>query len=174
ESPADVRLIALAEVRDLTPLRDASGRVAALPELEHVLATCLDGIVDAQDALPADRRPQWNRVLLYAWPTIDISLDDLLGVVRKLAPLTTGLGLEQVILQGRLGEEAEGGPREVVVRVARPPGMGLTVTVTPPPTEPLQPMDAYTQKVLQARRRGAVYPYELVPLLVRPRTDNPD
>ena len=37
------------------------------------------------------------------------------------------------------------------------------------PTEPLRPIDEYTQKVVQSRRRGAPYPYELVKLLVAPR-----
>ena len=39
--------------------------------------------------------------------------------------------------------------------------------LTEPPTEPMLPLDDYTQKVLAARRRGYTYPYELVPLLAR-------
>ena len=35
DNPADVRMIAVAEVRDLTPLCDAEGAVTALPQLEH-------------------------------------------------------------------------------------------------------------------------------------------
>ena len=38
ENPSDERLVALAEVRDLTPVRDAAGRLTALPEPERVLA----------------------------------------------------------------------------------------------------------------------------------------
>ena len=34
----------------------------------------------------------------------------------------------------------------------------------------MRELDAYTQKVIRARRRGAVYPFELVPMLSR----NPD
>ena len=48
-------------------------------------------------------------------------------------------------------------------RTSRAPG--VVVTVSGPPTEPLQPLDDYAQKVLRSRRRGTVYPYELVPLL---------
>ena len=29
----------------------------------------------------------------------------------------------------------------------------------------MQPLDDYTRKLIQTRRRGLVYPYELVPLL---------
>ena len=37
--------------------------------------------------------------------------------------------------------------------------------MTDRPTEPMRPLDDYTQKVLRSRARGAVYPYELAPLL---------
>ena len=42
------------------------------------------------------------------------------------------------------------------------------MTVTDRPTEPMRPLDDYTQKVLRSRARGAVYPYELAPLLAGP------
>ena len=44
DNPADERLIAFAEVRDLTPVRDPTGQVTELPELEQVLAGCLDSL----------------------------------------------------------------------------------------------------------------------------------
>ena len=53
DQPTDERLIAVAEVRDITPLRDADGTLIALPELERVLASCLDG-----DPSGPGRRPR--------------------------------------------------------------------------------------------------------------------
>jgi len=44
DNPADERLVALAEIRDVNPLRDASGQVTAFPAVERALAACLDGI----------------------------------------------------------------------------------------------------------------------------------
>ena len=44
DNPADERLVALAEIRDVTPLRDAAGQVVAFPAVERALAACLDGI----------------------------------------------------------------------------------------------------------------------------------
>ena len=43
ENPRDERLFAVAEVRDLTPLRDESGRVVGLPELERMVVEALRG-----------------------------------------------------------------------------------------------------------------------------------
>lgn len=167
-TPADKRLMALADVRDLEVLRDEDGRVRALPQLEHVLDSCLDALRAARAAEPADGRLDWNRVMLYVWPAIDLPLAEFEPVVRSLAPRTDGLGLEQVMVQFR--ETTPDGTRERMLRLSRPPGAGLTLAVTDPPTAPLRELDAYTQKVIRARRRGAVYPYELVPMLLR----NPD
>ena len=40
ENPSDDRLVAFAQVRDLTELRDHDGRLVALPTAENVIATC--------------------------------------------------------------------------------------------------------------------------------------
>ena len=44
ENPSDERLIALAEVRDVTPQLDEAGEVLGFPAIERTLAACLDGI----------------------------------------------------------------------------------------------------------------------------------
>ncbi|MGK2929274.1 MAG: carboxyl transferase domain-containing protein [Acidimicrobiales bacterium] len=171
DQPSDERLIAVAEVRDITPLRDADGTLIALPELERVLASCLDGIRQAQAADPDRQRLEWNRVMLFVWPPVEISLDEVNAVAKRLVPLTTGLGIEQVMVQGRLVDPGSGRADDVVVRLGYQPGSGLTFSITEPPTAPMQPLDDYTQKVLQCRRRGTVYPYELVPLLTTEAED---
>ena len=160
----DERFIALAEVRDLTPLRDSRGRVIALPELEHILAVCVDELRLAEAQGAVNRRNEWNRIILYAWPALDAPLDELAIVVRNLAPLTAGIGLEQVTVHSRI-PDASGDLRDVVVRVSNQAGTGVSLSVSDPPVSPLSPRDEYTQKVLQARRRGLVYPHEIVPLL---------
>ncbi|WP_425570519.1 ATP-binding protein [Pseudonocardia adelaidensis] len=179
--PADKRLIALSDVRELTVLRNGEngeGRIRALPQLEQVLDSCLDAVRSARAANREDARLDWNRVLLYVWPVVDVPFEELDSVVRVLAPRSEGLGLEQVVVQfrhvgdgsadARSADAPRGGePKEYLLRMSRPPGAGLTVQVTEPPTEPMRELDAYAQKVIRARRRGAVYPYELVPMLQR-------
>src|SRR4029079_5106497 len=65
----------------------------------------------------------------------------------------------------RLRDRPDAVPREVALLFSYRPGAGVGVTATEPPTEPLAPLDDYTQKVRRARARGTVYPYEIVPLL---------
>ena len=89
ENPSDERLVAVGEVRDLTPIRDEDGKAIALPEVESVLVGCLDAIREAR----ANRDLEWNRVMLYVWPTIDLPLEEVWDISRRLTPLTEGLGI---------------------------------------------------------------------------------
>ncbi|MDQ3647220.1 MAG: ATP-grasp domain-containing protein [Actinomycetota bacterium] len=167
ENPSDERLVALAEVRDITQVRDASGRLTALPEPERVLAACLDGIRHAQAQRPPKQRLHANRVHLHVWPPIEVPLDELRSFTRTLAPLTTGLGLEEVSIEARVPDPQDGQLRDTALGFSYQAGAGVTLSVDEPPTEPLSPLDEYAEKVLRARRRGTVYPYELIPLLTR-------
>ena len=166
EVPDDQRLMVLADVRDLTILRDQDGRVRGLPQLERALDDCLDSLRAARSADRELARLDWNRVKLYVWPVLDATLDEFDQVIRSLAPRTEGLGLEQVMVQFKVAAP-DGGIREQMLRMSRPPGAGLTLRVTDPPPEPLRELNSYTQKVIRARRRGTVYPYELSPLIIR-------
>ena len=166
EVPDDQRLMVLADVRDLTILRDQDRRVRGLPQLERTLDDCLDSLRAARSADRELARLDWNRVKLYVWPVVDATLDEFDQVIRSLAPRTEGLGLEQVMVQFKMASP-DGGIREQMLRMSRPPGAGLTLRITDLPPEPLRELNAYTQKVIRARRRGTVYPYELIPLITR-------
>jgi len=163
-NPADERLVALAEVRDVTPLRDGDGNVVAFPAAERVLASCLESIRRVQAQRTSRQRLDNNRVFLHVWPTIEIPLTDLAGFAQMSAPLTLGTGLAEITVLARL-KENDGSLRNVALRFAYRAGAGVTVTVTDPPSEPLAPLDEYTQKVLRSGARGTAYPYEIVPLL---------
>ncbi len=173
ENPSDERLIALAEVRDATPELDAAGLVVGMPEIERTLTACLDGIRRAQGARTGKRRLDANRVVLYIWPTITLAPDRIEKIARNIAPITQGAGIEQIILMASIsdpGETGQGdaGTRDVAVRFSYRSGAGVVMSITEPPTAPMQPVSSYTQKVQRSRARGTVYPYELIPLLTGP------
>jgi acetyl/propionyl-CoA carboxylase alpha subunit/acetyl-CoA carboxylase carboxyltransferase component len=168
QNPDDERFIALGEIRDVHPLRDAAGRVLAVPTVERVLAGCVEGIRQVYSRRPAKRRAENNRIVMSVAPTAKVPLDELHHVVRNLVPMTAGAGLEEVMVVGRLQESDDDEPQEVAVLISYKHGAGVQISLTERPTEPLPPMDEYAQKVRQSRARGAVYPYELVGLLTGP------
>ncbi len=169
QNPKDARLFAIAEVRDLTPVRDAGGRIVQLPYLEHMLMEALAGIRHFQSQRPPRERLQWNRVLLYVWPPLDLHPDELREIVRKLAPATEGLGIEQVDVSARIPSPDGSGLQDAVLRISNPGGHGLLVTSGPPPQRPLAPLSEYDQKVVRMRQRGLLYPYEVVAMLTPSR-----
>ncbi|KAB2352507.1 ATP-binding protein [Actinomadura rudentiformis] len=166
-NPADERLVALGQVRDLTPLRDADGRLLALPVAEDVFTACLDAIRTIQAQRPQNKRFDTNRILLYVWPPTDLTVDELKALVQRLLPTIAGAGLEEVQFVARRRTPA-GALTEIAVRITQEPGHGPRLHVAGPSTEPVRPLDDYRQKVLRAARRGNVYPYELTGLLAGP------
>src|SRR5690348_9948389 len=166
DNPADERLAAMAQVRDLTPLRDADGRILALPAVEGALDACLDAIRKVQARRPAKKRFDTNRITIYVWPASDLSVDDLNTVAQRLLPITADAGLEEVLFLGRQRDAATGELTDIAVQVSYDGGMRMSVTE--PTAKLIQPLDDYRQKVLSARRRGTTYPYELTDLLAGP------
>jgi acetyl/propionyl-CoA carboxylase alpha subunit/acetyl-CoA carboxylase carboxyltransferase component len=164
---ADERLIAMGQIRDLTPLREADGRLVALPELENVLAGCLDAIRIVQAQRPPHRRFASNRVMMYVWPASEFSVEELAPLAHRIRPTVSGSGLEEVQFVARL-RGATGEPTEMAVRVSDDARGHVRLDVGPPPTAPLLPLDDYQQKVLRATRRGNAYPYQLTGLLAGP------
>ena len=161
ENEADQRLVALAQVRELAVVRDEDGRVSSLPQVERAIANCVEGIRRAR-ALHATRQValDMNHVWVHIWQPIEAELDQLTSLRRSIAPITAGAGIEEVLVGGRVAlPGADFVP--ITGRFFYQPGAGVQFSLGPPPTERLAPMDDYAQKVLRARRRGTVYPYEL-------------
>ena len=166
DNPKDERLFACAEVRDVTPVRDEAGRIVQLPHLERMLMEAMASIRLFQSRRPTHQRLHWNRILLNVWPPFNLTRDELRDLVRKLAPATEGLGLEQVIVRARIPNPATGELRDMVVRISSPGGSGMLITFRPgAQLQPIKPLTEYDQKVVRMRQRGLIYPYEIIKML---------
>lgn len=172
DNPKDERLFAAAEVRDVTPVRDESGHIVQLPHLERMLMEALAAIRLFQSRRSPHQRLCWNRVFLYVWPPLNLKQAELHDIVRKLAPATEGLGLEQVVVRARIPNPATGELREMVVRISSPIGSGLLITFRPADKlRPLKSLTPYDQKVIRVRQRGMVYPYEIIKMMTPAEED---
>ena len=120
DNPKDERLFAVAEIRDLTPVRDQHGRIVQLPHLERMFAEAVAGMRLFQSRRSPNRRLHWNRILLYVWPPVTFNRDEFDEIVHKLAPSTDGLGLEQVVVRARIPQPETGELRDMIVRISSP------------------------------------------------------
>jgi acetyl/propionyl-CoA carboxylase alpha subunit/acetyl-CoA carboxylase carboxyltransferase component len=162
---ADQRLVALAQIRQMAVVRDADGHVTSLPHAERAVASCLEAIRHERAVRgAAGLQLDMNHVFLHIWPAIDAPLEELTALQATMAPLTRGAGVEEVLVQGRIAAR-DGRVSSAAVRFSYQPGAGVVTTVTDAPTQRLHQLDDYAQKVLRSRRRGTVYPYELVSLI---------
>lgn len=162
DNPSDDRLIAFAQVRDLTALREDDGRLLAVPTAESTLASCVDSLRSAQRG---NKTSDTNRIIMYIWPPIIATEANLQGIAEHIRGTTIDVGLEEVQLIARLRDPESGDLNKVEVRFTRNATGGFEVSIGEPSDALLEPVDAYRQKVLRAAKRGTVYPYELAGLL---------
>ena len=163
-NPADQRLVALAQVRELAVVRDADGTVTALPHAERAVENCLEAIRRVRTERHDGAKLDLNHVWVHVWPVVEADIEQLTALQGKITPLTDGAGIEEVQAHGRV-PGPDGAPHKVVLRFHARVGGGAATTIEQPPTELLKPLDDYAGKVLRARRRGLVYPYELESML---------
>ncbi|WP_194921491.1 ATP-binding protein [Catenulispora rubra] len=162
ENPADDRLVAFTQVRDLTELRDHDGRLVALPTAEDAIAACVDSIRRAQLRRPSNKRFSTNRVVVYLWPVSNIKRSELFLIAQRILPSTAGAGLEEIELIGRQRSWQTGELIKIAVRVRFDTAGNPSLSVGEPTLDPIEPLDDYRLKVMRAASRGTVYPYELV------------
>nr|WP_026424853.1 carboxyl transferase domain-containing protein [Actinokineospora inagensis] len=165
ENPSDERLVAFAQVRNLTELREHDGRLIALPAAEDVIVTCLDSIRRAQALRPSKKRFNTNRIVVYVWPPSDITREEFAMIAGRVLPTTAGAGLEEIQFIARQRDAATGELAKVSARIRFDDTGGTELIVGAPSADPIEPLDDYRQKVLRASSRGSVYPYEVTGLL---------
>ncbi|MGH0036321.1 MAG: biotin carboxylase N-terminal domain-containing protein [Myxococcota bacterium] len=164
-NPKDERLFAFAEVRDLSAIRDKEGRLLRLPRLESVLLEAFAAIRLFQSRRGARRRLQWNRVLLYVWPALDLPIEELNEVAHRLLPAGEDLGLQKVVARARVPMGDDGELHDTIIQIATPGGREVVLSFRQPAERPISPLSEYDQQVVRLRQRGLLHPFELIQLL---------
>ncbi len=170
DNPADRRLFALAEVRDLTTPPGPTGDTDAvpLPQLELLGLRALSAMRRALTAYGPSERPVANRIVFEVRPPWTVPEQDWPAIARSLAPLAAGADLERVDLRVRI-PRADGDIRHAVLHFEGIGGPAITVHEGEVGESPVRSLTPYRQKVLRAQQIGAPYPYEIVRMLTPPR-----
>ncbi|RQX57849.1 fused acetyl/propionyl-CoA carboxylase subunit alpha/methylmalonyl-CoA decarboxylase subunit alpha, partial [Micromonospora chalcea] len=165
QNPSDQRLVAFAQVRDLTGLREQDGRLVSLPTTEDTVAACIDSIRRAQSRRPSKSRFPTNRIVIYVWPPSELTREEMELIAGRVRPTTVGAELEEILFIARQRDRRTGELTKVGVRITFDVTGHARLDVGEPPSEPVEPLDEYRLKVLRAASRNTVYPYELTGLL---------
>ncbi len=164
DNPKDERLFALAEVRDVSAIRDGGGAPVQMPHVERMLMETMNAIRREQLRRAPGDRLQWNRVLLYVRPVLAFRKEELEAIARRMGAEAEGLGLQKVVVRADIPDD-QGVPRDTVLRIAVAAGQAMSLQFSPASAEPIRPLTDYAQKVVRMRQRGLTYPYELVRML---------
>ena len=166
EVPADERLFVLADVRGRSP---EAGHEATLhlPAFERAFFEATRALRSTLGLRDPRRRLQWNRITLFVAPALFVDDDMAQRLARRLAPTTRNLGLEKVVVRlNVLDREQPTRPAQSVeVVIADPTGSHMELSWRAVHREPLHPAREYERKVVEARRRRLIYPYEIIRML---------
>ncbi len=161
----DERLFALVEIPSSRLELDETGQIRRMVAFENVFMEAVYAM-RAEQAKRA-RRLQWNRIIVHMRSVVDARLEDIRAYGEALSTRAADLGLEKFVLYNRRLSHADQSPKEVEMLFENISGRSFSLRGRTPSREILQPIDAYTAKVVRARQRGTVYPYELIKLITR-------
>jgi len=169
--PGDERVIVLADARDRSPEpgRELYHHLATFERVFNRAARRLRTVLQTHDPR---RRLQWNRIAIFIAPPIFVDPEVASDIARRLAPATRHLGLEKVIVKlNRLDRENPDEPAVPWELVITDTGEQLEVDWREPHRTPLAPTQEYERRVVAARRRRLIYPYEIVKMLMSEAPD---
>jgi acetyl/propionyl-CoA carboxylase alpha subunit/acetyl-CoA carboxylase carboxyltransferase component len=166
QDPEDERLFVLGDVRARPAAAGHSAELftpifeRAFQEAARTLRLNL-GIRDARRLL------QWNRLAMHMAHPLVIDALTAQRLARRLLSNIRYLGVEKTIVRLKLlnAERPQDPPREVEVVGSDLASSRLELSWRRPRRQPLVPASPYERKVAEARRRGLVYPYEIVRML---------
>jgi acetyl/propionyl-CoA carboxylase alpha subunit len=166
--PSDERLVCVVEAERIDPARDpGTGALRYVPGFERVFLTAIHAMREAQSLRAREPRPFWNRLVVYTRPVLTLTREEMIAVTHRLAPAVAGLGLEKMVVRGRVADPAHPGGLPVQMEWSNPTGHGATISVVEPHATPLAPVTANERRIIDARRKGLFYPYELARALHR-------
>jgi acetyl/propionyl-CoA carboxylase alpha subunit/acetyl-CoA carboxylase carboxyltransferase component len=162
-NPRDERFFAFVEVAETKPEQEEQSLSHRLVPFEAAVMEAVQAMRTAQ-AKRKDRL-YWNRIVIHMRSLLQTNIQQIREYAGRLVHSTTGLGLERMVVYTRTTHGSNMQEAEFILENV--PGLGVNLRRRQPSLEPLQPMDGYVAKVVQARQRGIFYPYEIIKMITR-------
>ncbi len=168
DNPRDHRIFALAEVRDLTAVRDPETGRTSYPRLGRSGLAALAALRSAVARYPARERPAANRLVIWVRPTWQVPREEWHDLAMTYEGLARGANLEKVVLHVTAEDRDAAGVAVRTNRIVVLEGLGAggpTIRMAEPGPNPVRALTPYAQKVLTSARFGSPYPYEIIRML---------
>ncbi len=162
-NPKDQRLFAFIEVPEPNFEFNEQKELEAISQIEYSIREAAKVLREQQAR--HKRIYHWNRIIAHLGHAHPIRIEQVGQYPERLIPLTEGLGLEKVVMYTRvITKSNKAVDTEVLLEILN---THYTLTGRVPSTEVLVPLDVYTSKVVNAKRLGSPYPYEVIGLLTK-------
>ena len=155
----------LADARDRSPNTEPELSLH-LPAFERVFNRATRSLRTIIQERDPRRRLHWNRLAIFVATEVYLEPDAVNEVARRLAPATRHLGLEKVIVRISVLDRAQAdGEAKALEIVITDNSDQIEISRRDPHSEPLEPAQEYERRVVEARSRRRVYPYEIIKML---------
>lgn len=159
----DIRLFAFADVSEVeleTNKQDAFHRLVMLETLY------MEAVLAMRSAQAKYRyRLQWNRIVIHNRNLLKIRYRELQNYGQRLMHAARDLGLEKLVVYTRRKRWSEALIRELQLEFVVITEDQFSLRSRTPTEKPLEPFNEYVTKVVRARQRNMVYPYEFIDML---------
>jgi len=162
-NPKDKRLFALGSFSDPKPEWDDDDSISRMVMFESVFMDAVSAMRSVQARYKF--RLQWNRIILHNRSLQNLKLSQMQDYGQKVLPMTHDLGLEKVVVYTRRKRWSEDSVRELELIMSNISQDQFTMRSRKPQSTPLISQDSYASKVVIARQRNMVYPYEFLKMI---------
>ncbi len=163
ENPRDTRLFALCSVSEHEPEYTTERGITRMIMLEAVFMEAIHAMRAAQARYKY--RLQWNRIIVHNRSLLAIKLMQLRNYGLRLVSRTRDLGIERLVVYSRRKRWHEDVLRELELVFMNVSEDQFSLRSRKPSNEPLTTQDRYVTKVVRARQRKTVYPYEFIKMI---------
>lgn len=166
DETADARVFMLVDFRG-RPANNSRQAAALIPHFERSFQTATRVMRMTLTERDPRRRLQWNRVVLHVAQPLMLDVATAQGLARRLLVNVRFLGIEKTIVRLNLlnADRPEAKARRIEAVFADLASSRLEMVWRRPRKRPLLSASHYERRVAAARRRGVVYPYEIIHML---------
>ncbi len=163
ENPKEKRLFALASFSDPKPEWADENNISRMILFENAFSDAVFAMRSVQAKYKF--RLQWNRIIMHNRSLQNLKLKQMQNYGNKILPQTHDLGLEKVVVYTRRKRWSEDKVRELELIISNLYQDQYSMRSRKPRIDALEPADNYTGKVVRARQRNMVYPYEFLKMI---------
>ncbi|MBN1524313.1 MAG: ATP-grasp domain-containing protein [Spirochaetales bacterium] len=159
-NPKDKRLFALASASESSPELSEDEDITRMVIFEAAFFEAVSALQAAQARYRF--RLAWNRIIMHNRSLLGLKLAQMKEYGLNFVHRVANLGIEKIVVYSLRKRWREENVRELELLFLNVNEDQFTLRSRTPSTALLKPLDAYVEKVVNARQRGNVYPYELV------------